>query len=381
MVLEAASMSLSPAGAGEPVRDPTASRGSIIEIHSAAVASKTVVTPASQRLIIRAKGEPCDGAPVIDVAVDGHSVGTRSVSTSWTDYPLAAEIPTGSHTIAVTFADPLSSGSCTRSLSLDSVRIVPSGNIKAAPPVLGGAALFVGDYSTGDFSQWDVVQNRFYNSSGAGYTPTYAAAVVDDPVKGKAARFEVRDGDYPGFPSGDRSEVQGTTALSGGTEGQTRWYSFAVKFDPDFPQNHASLGWGVTNQWHCNCGGSPPVGWDVNEKNGQWSLIVHKQSAPNVVIDRVDIYDTPLQVGSWHDVTMEIRYSASDSDGYIRLWMNGVRQTFLDGSDTYTTRTMVPGTSGIYYKEGYYRQRGIAPTGVVYHAGFRAAASEGGLVG
>ncbi|WP_236695444.1 polysaccharide lyase [Mycolicibacterium chubuense] len=249
----------------------------------------------------------------------------------------------------------------------------------AAPPASGDTALFVGDYSTGDFSQWDIVQNKFYNSSGAAYTPTYAAAVVDDPAKGKAARFEVRDGDYPGFPSGDRSEVQSTTPLSGGTEGQTRWYAFSVKFDPSFPQDHASLGWGVTNQWHCNCGGSPPVGWDVNEKNGQWSLIVHKQSAPNVVIDRLDIYDTPLAVGIWHDVMMEIKYSASDSEGYLRLWMNGVPQMFTNGSNTYTVRTMVPGTSGIYYKEGYYRQRGIAPTGIVYHAGFRVAATEAGL--
>ena len=41
-----------------------------------------------------------------------------------------------------------------------------------------------------------------------------------------------------------------TVQITGGTEGQTFWYRFQTKFDATFPQNHASLGWGTTNQWH-----------------------------------------------------------------------------------------------------------------------------------
>ena len=72
------------------------------------------------------------------------------------------------------------------------VMIVP-----VAPVAEAAATLFVGDYSTGDFSQWPSVQNRAYNGDGANYVPTYSATVVDDPVKGKAARFEVRSDDVP----------------------------------------------------------------------------------------------------------------------------------------------------------------------------------------
>jgi hypothetical protein len=74
----------------------------------------------------------------------------------------------------------------------------------------------------------------------------------------------------------------------------------------------------------------------------------------------------------WHDVTMQINWSASDSVGFVRLWLNGVRQNFVNGSDTYYVRTLIPGTRTVYYKEGYYR-KAMQPTGIVYHTGFRVA--------
>jgi hypothetical protein len=33
----------------------------------------------------------------------------------------------------------------------------------------------------------------------------------------------------------------------------------------------------------------------------------------------------------------------------------------------------------VYYKEGYYRQNGIVPTGIVYHSAFRCAATQAAL--
>ena len=105
---------------------------------------------------------------------------------------------------------------------------------------------------------------------------------------------------------------------------------------------------------------------------------MHKQSAPGQYLETFSIYDTPLDVGTWHDVTMQICWSTSDSTGWVRLWINGERQTFTNGADTYNVRTLIPGTSGVYYKEGYYREA-MDPTGIVYHAGFRVATEESGL--
>ncbi len=250
--------------------------------------------------------------------------------------------------------------------------------VPVTPGAEAEAMLFVGDYSTGDFSQWPDVQNRGYNGDGVHYVPTYSATVVDDPAKGKAARFEVRAGDVPSFGGGERSQV-GASNLTGGTEGQTRWYEFSTKFDPTFPQNHADLGWGVTNGWHPDsASGSSPFQWGVGTKNGYWSLIINKQSSPGAYLQTFSIFDTPLNVGQWHDVKMQVHFSTSDSKGWIRLWHNGVRQTFTNGSDTYYVRTLVPGTTTVYYKEGYYRQA-MAPTGVVFTTGFRCATDEAAL--
>jgi hypothetical protein len=239
--------------------------------------------------------------------------------------------------------------------------------------------MFIGDYSTGDFSQWPNVQNRGYNGSGVDYVPSYSATVVDDPVKGKAARFEVRSGDWPGFAGGERSEVASTPSDTGGTEGQMRWYEFSTMFDPSFPQNHADLGFGVTNDWHPDTSvGSAPFDWDVGSRNGYWSLVVVQQNSPGDYVRKYTIFETPLNVGHWHDVKMQINWSTGIKTGWVRLWFNGVRQTFFDGSDTYFLSTLVPGTTTCYYKEGYYRQP-AQPTGIVYHTGFRAAGDEAAL--
>jgi YVTN family beta-propeller protein/VCBS repeat-containing protein len=244
-------------------------------------------------------------------------------------------------------------------------------------PTITTPPIFTGDYGTGDFSQWGV-QNRFYAGPGTGYTPTYSASIVNDATYGTAARFEVRSGDVPYFGGGERSEVYAGTD-TGGTEGQIRWYEFSTKFDPSFPMNHADLGWGLVNQWHADdLVSTPSIGWYVDKRNGYWSLTINKQASPNVYLDTRSIFDAPLNPGVWQDVKMQVYWSTSDSKGWVRLWMNGVRQTFVNGSDTYYVRTMVPGTTTVYYKEGYYRQP-MAPTGVVFHAGFRCASDEAGL--
>jgi hypothetical protein len=251
--------------------------------------------------------------------------------------------------------------------------------MSVAPPADAASRLFTGDYATGDFSQWPTVQTRDYNNSGKDYVPTYSASIVQDKVKGNVARFEVRPGDVPPFGGGERSEVQGDYATAGGVEGQTRWYRFSTKFDPSFPLNHADLGGAVTNQWHANSSsGSPPVGWTVDKKNGYWSLTIEQQSAPGAYLQTFSIFDTPLNVGQWHDVTMQINWSTSDDTGWVRLWLNGIRQTFVNGADTYFVRTLIPGAAAVYYKEGIYRGP-TASTDIVYHTGFQSADSEAGL--
>ena len=250
----------------------------------------------------------------------------------------------------------------------------PAPRAPSAPP------LFVGDYSSGDFSQWRWIQNAQANASTANWPATgrYPAQIVNDPQRGPVARFEVRPGDRPsGDPSSvNRSEVSAVKPASGGAEGQRRWYEFSVKFDPTFRADTGS--WGVTNQWHADVNGKPPLAWYV--AGDQWELRANRASSPGVYLNQPVLWRTPIAKGQWHDVKMVVNWSTSDNVGYVQLWHNGVRQRLTNGSDTYHIRTLTAGYANptTYYKEGFYRGASSS-TAIVYHTGFRSATSEAGL--
>lgn len=265
----------------------------------------------------------------------------------------------------------------------------------------GGAGtenpLFRGDYRTNNFSQWPGVQNKLWNSTGSGYDglpPGYPATIYDDAHNsgGKAALFEVRDGDIA--VGSERSEVVGDSS-TGGTEGQSRWYKFATKFDATFPNNHITYdsgnGWGVVNQWHATGGsGQPPITlgfrpWSVNgapytaTPTGYWSITYAKMDSSFTVLFQDAIMHIPMNIGSWNDIKMHVVWSGSDATGSIELWHNGVKQSFLTGGTVFNMRTMVPGDSYTYYKEGYYRNQNLTWTAKVHHTGFLCAATEADL--
>lgn len=125
-VVEAESMSVSPSFAGAISRDSTANGGSFIALTWAATVSKKVSLPASASVVVRAKGQQCNGAPSLAVKVDGVTIGTHSVSAnSWTTYTSSRKISAGSHTIGVSFTNPYRTIKCTRQLSVDAVTVVP----------------------------------------------------------------------------------------------------------------------------------------------------------------------------------------------------------------------------------------------------------------
>lgn len=240
-----------------------------------------------------------------------------------------------------------------------------------------GTRTFTGDYTTGDFSQWPSVQNKNYNGSGSGYSPTYPVTIVTDGTKGNVARFEVRSGDVA--IGDERSQVTSgsNSTAAGGSEGMTKWFQWSTKFDATWPSNHPY--WCITNSFHNNSGtGSAAFHWGVGWHTGFWSLIVTEQSSPGVYVNEYAIYETALNQGSWHDIKMQIFFSTSKTGGWVQLWLNGVQQLFMSGQNTAFFSTIVPGSTISYYKESIYRSA-EAFTDVLYHTGFRAATTEAGL--
>lgn len=105
-----------------------------------------------------------------------------------------------------------------------------------------------------------------------------------------------------------------------------------------------------------------------------WTLRFNKHSAPlGSQAQTIDIWSTPLALGSWHDVKLQVGWSASDT-GLSDCGTTNIRER----TDHYYIRTLNPNGANDYYKEGLYR--GDRPeTGVVYHSGYRFADTEAGL--
>ena len=82
----------------------------------------------AERVIVRAKGAPCAGAPRMIVRVDGRVVMSRVVgSRGWGVYAADASAGGGTHSLSVSYANDRSTRSCDRNLLLDTVRFESQG--------------------------------------------------------------------------------------------------------------------------------------------------------------------------------------------------------------------------------------------------------------
>lgn len=255
--------------------------------------------------------------------------------------------------------------------------IVAAPVASAAPTsslAIPGSTLFRGDWETGDTSQWADCQTRHRGG---------VALTTQVRRQGRrAARFEVTDSDFDGF--GERSECQASTRER---EGKTRWYSWSTFIPADLPIANARA-WAVVTQWHCTCPGSPPVGFYLQDESLQ--LSIHRRDSEGDV-GQVELvpWGRPLAAlrGRWTDIRVRVRWSASDGRGFVDLWVNGTRQRMnwprSDrraarhgglGAPRVRVRTLVPGGSGAYLKQGLYRSGSIGGRAVIYHDGMRMTA-------
>ena len=181
------------------------------------------------------------------------------------------------------------------------------------------------DFETGNLSQWAGVQR----------VAADRIQVVKSPVRqgGYAGRFEVRNGDNP-VDSNDRAEVSLST---GEAEGDEDWYAWSAMFDPSFP---TLSGFQLITQWHTSLGGSPAMGVYVEGND----LLVQVNRFSGTGLLSVDkIWRGPLPRGRWLDMKFHIKWSSSDSAGWIEFWADGVRQTFDDGTQRRYIRNLKPG--------------------------------------
>ncbi|WP_102145666.1 carbohydrate-binding domain-containing protein [Mycobacterium hubeiense] len=201
--LESEAMSVAPAGGGSSYADTSASGGQALGLWSNSTASATVSLPDSARVLVRAKGQKCRGAPSMRITVDGTTIGSTSVNaTSWADYTASANIPAGLHTISVAYTNDYRSLVCDRNLLLDTVTVVASAQATSSPTTTPTTTPPGGSASLGaviPFAAADVNNPKRgqYENLGVGLFPQSQPAQSSYPAWPKAfdagGRFEWKD--------------------------------------------------------------------------------------------------------------------------------------------------------------------------------------------
>lgn len=123
LTIEAESMSLSP-GAGTVFADHTASGGSAVLLWANGSISATVPVPVDATAVsVTARGDHCDGGPVMTIAVDGVALSTGAVrsTSTWGTRVVSTPIAAGSRQVSVSFTNDHLSSTCDRNLRLDRV--------------------------------------------------------------------------------------------------------------------------------------------------------------------------------------------------------------------------------------------------------------------
>ncbi|MBZ4415801.1 heparin lyase I family protein [Myxococcus sp. RHSTA-1-4] len=222
-----------------------------------------------------------------------------------------------------------------------------AGTVTTPPPPTGSSVVWVGDFETGDRSQWSHTQ----------MVSADRLAVVASPLRqGRyAIKATVRQGDDPINSSGNRNELVKMTREPVGSEYYYRW---STMFDSTFPSVRT---WQLFTQWHHEGdSGSPPVEFYVYGEEIRLNI----GGNPGVIVWR-----TPLVRGQWQDFIFHAKWSPDASVGFVELYLNG--QLVLPRR---YIATQFPGQLN-YLKVGLYRNDTITQTGIVYHDGWTMARS------
>ncbi len=225
------------------------------------------------------------------------------------------------------------------------------------PP--SGHLLAVADFETGDFSQWTEVQSVDEER----YDVVESLSRQGD----FAGRFESVEGECIPMDCGDSPRGRTEALLKGEQhdveEGDDVWYRWYTMF----PEGGATPEFTFA-QWRSNDEQSSPLA-----KDGLYGLMTvgRSDSQPEGYIAfqrNGDRWTAPLRRGEWIEFVVHIKYSSDPDVGLYELWVDDrLVVSFNDQSK--------PGNTGVYFKQGVYRN-GDTPSAVVYSDGLRIASTR-----
>jgi hypothetical protein len=209
------------------------------------------------------------------------------------------------------------------------------------------AVTFNGDFETGDLSQWALQQScdgdaTVYSSDSQ---PSWPA-----PVDGRyALRLSVADNhvlngaamicDAPaGNPRGQLlTDRTGPTSLAPGDD---KWESWSVRIPSDFPLVSGRNWFALQQDYGAPFSGSPPVAIDVKDDGFGANHFVMDVCHDGCLGVSTVLWGPAIQPDHWYHFLVHKVFSTSDTTGSVEVWIDGVPQTFVDGSTSYNTRTL-----------------------------------------
>jgi hypothetical protein len=321
--------------------DSTASGGKAIALTGAVTIATALAVPESVRVVVRAKGGQCLGAPIGRVSVDGVNIGTSPVTaSSWTDYTATAPITAGTHTVGVSFVNPLWFG-CSRVLYVDTVSVVAASantnpdTLTTAPVanLPGWKHIFADDFTRdAAIGSWanpsDPAKVVYVGSSGQQwltYPQTFTDTYQHRPyrpdqvlsVSGGTLNFFLHNVD--GKPAG----ANPSPVLPGGTQYQTYGrYSVRLKVDtPTLSEYHiAFLLWPKSELW--------PNDGEIDFPEGALSSTSNAYAHYARATGGQDGVNTGETFTNWHVYTIE--------------WLPGHVRFYLDNALVLDSAKLVP---------------------------------------
>ncbi len=121
--VEAEAMSW-PTATGGLFSDASASGGRALVLHSNTTAAASLTSTAPGQLVVRTRGDQCQGAPTMTVLVNGVVASKVAVSaTTWSDHVVPGLLRAATNRITVRYAGDFRSSSCNRNLRLDRLTV------------------------------------------------------------------------------------------------------------------------------------------------------------------------------------------------------------------------------------------------------------------
>lgn len=234
------------------------------------------------------------------------------------------------------------------------------------------APLWVGDFQTGDLSQW---QGRYFSSASLFGDRLQVGPAPGAP--GYAARFEVRQGDRPVASGGDRNElIEQDRTINGMVPGDgPRWYAWSTYIPADY---NSDSRWQTITQWH-QSQVSAPSPLKVMLEDDDNTFVLASRPAPGAP-DDVELARVPVVRGQWHRWVVGVDWSNDPRDGWVEAYVDGrqiLPRTYRATQFSLPDGTPVPN----HFKQGLYRDRTIAAPQALYLRDTRVGLTLGSVIG